>query len=372
MTVNIPDLAGDASADVNDSLFSGNVALVFTSVFLGIQVICVALRYISRWLSTAPWGLDDILVVASLLLNVGLAALSIDGVKNAGVGHHYLYLEQNKPDTLVRWLKNQYAMNIIDLLAISSPRLAILVLYRRLFVARTSRIYIHCLMVAVGAYVLILEPIAIFQCWPVSSIWDLENKNPKCINANAFQSWVALPIILTDIGMLAVPIPVIWKLHIPMRLKVGLTFEFLIGGFGLITSILRFSIFIQINDTEDRTFIAPELLVWTLLEPGCYLICACLLMCRPLLELIANSRIIQGLKSCAGIGHVKASSPNNQGPAEDGSVIQMQHQQLQSGIEAQGFQRLGDYDEVNRTRLAIMVQREFGREEEQRGGYVYV
>jgi hypothetical protein len=95
-------------------------------------------------------------------------------------------------------------------------------------------------------------------------------------------------------------------------------------------------------------------------------------MCRPLLELIANSRIIQGLKSCACIGHVQASSPNNQGPTEDGSVIQMQHQQLQSGIEAQGFQRLGDYDEVNRTRLAIMVQREFGREEEQRGGYVYV
>jgi hypothetical protein len=77
MTINIPHLVGDASPDVNNSLFSGNVALVFTSVFLGIQVICVALRYISRWLSTAPWGLDDILVVASLLLNVGLAALSI-------------------------------------------------------------------------------------------------------------------------------------------------------------------------------------------------------------------------------------------------------------------------------------------------------
>ncbi|KAM3065379.1 hypothetical protein ACMFMG_011497 [Clarireedia jacksonii] len=224
-------------------------------------------------------------------------------------------------------------------------------------------------MAAVGAYVLILEPIAIFQCWPVSSIWDLENKHPKCINANAFQSWVALPIILTDMGMLAVPIPVIWKLHVPMRLKVGLTFEFLIGGFGLITSILRFSIFIKINDTEDRTFIAPQLLVWTLLEPGCYLICACLLMCRPLLELLANSRIVQGFKGCAGIEHARASTPNTRGPAKDGSTIQMRHQKLQSGIQDQGFHRLDDYDETNRTRLAINVQREFGRKDEEQNGH---
>jgi hypothetical protein len=155
--------------------------------------------------------------------------LALDGVLNAGVGHHWLYLERTSPGTLVRWIKNQYAMDIIDLLAISTPRLGILALYHRLFVARSSRIFIYCLMGAVGGYVLILEPIAIFQCWPISSIWDLEDTHRKCINANAFQSWVALPIIVTDVGMLAVPIPVIWKLHISMRLRIGLTFEFLIG-----------------------------------------------------------------------------------------------------------------------------------------------
>jgi hypothetical protein len=77
MTVNVTYPTEEYSSHLNDSLFTAHVALVFTSVFLGIQTICVALRYVSRYVSKAPWGLDDVLVFASLLMNVGLAALSI-------------------------------------------------------------------------------------------------------------------------------------------------------------------------------------------------------------------------------------------------------------------------------------------------------
>jgi hypothetical protein len=95
-------------------------------------------------------------------------------------------------------------------------------------------------------------------------------------------------------------------------------------------------------------------------------------MCRPLLELVASSNFIQSLKSRAGMGHARTSLTNTQGPTEDGSVIKLQHQQLQSGIESPRFQRLDDYDERNGTRLTIVVKREFGRGVEERGGQMYV
>jgi hypothetical protein len=57
---------------------------------------------------------------------------------------------------------------------------------------------------------------------------------------------------------------------------------------GLVASILRFHSFANNNSFIDLTYTAVELLVWTLLEPGIYLISACLLMSRPLLDKFAR------------------------------------------------------------------------------------
>lgn len=53
---------------------------------------------------------------------------------------------------------------------------------------------------------------------------------------------------------------------------------------GLIASILRFVAFSNTNSFIDATFNAVELIIWTVAEPGIYLIAACLMTYRPLLE----------------------------------------------------------------------------------------
>lgn len=66
---------------------------------------------------------------------------------------------------------------------------------------------------------------------------------------------------------------------------------------GLIFSALRFWITYSINNSDDQTYVSAQLLVWSELEAGCYLISACLLILRPLIERIADSSLIQSFRS---------------------------------------------------------------------------
>lgn len=51
--------------------------MIFAAVYLPIQVFCVGLRYLSRYLVESPWGLDDALILTSLASQMCMAGLSI-------------------------------------------------------------------------------------------------------------------------------------------------------------------------------------------------------------------------------------------------------------------------------------------------------
>jgi hypothetical protein len=59
-----------------DSTYGGHSALVFTGIFLALQLIVVWLRYITKLIVRVKWGYDDILVLVSLVLQIGLAGIA--------------------------------------------------------------------------------------------------------------------------------------------------------------------------------------------------------------------------------------------------------------------------------------------------------
>ena len=62
---------------------------------------------------------------------------------------------------------------------------------------------------------------------------------------------------------------------------------------GLVTSIVRFAIFFLQKHPDDGTWSAVEFLIWTQVEPGVYLISACLMTYRPLLERIGKGKLFR-------------------------------------------------------------------------------
>lgn len=57
--------------------YSGDRLIIFTAIFLPVQVLCVALRYLTRYLIKGAWGLDDAVTLSSLLLQLCMAGISI-------------------------------------------------------------------------------------------------------------------------------------------------------------------------------------------------------------------------------------------------------------------------------------------------------
>jgi hypothetical protein len=63
----------------------------------------------------------------------------------------------------------------------------------------------------------------------------------------------------------------------------------LIPHSGIVASIIRTVTFATVDPSVDPTFTTAPLLIWTMIEPGLYLIAACALSFKPLFRLVARA-----------------------------------------------------------------------------------
>ncbi|KAL8847953.1 MAG: hypothetical protein Q9221_007018 [Calogaya cf. arnoldii] len=284
--------------------YSGHKVLVFTAVFIPIQVICVALRYLSRYLKKGSWGFDDVLILASLFFQIILGILCICSVHYAGVGYHVAHLQTIRPDPDIVWRKYLTAVSLVYFWTVSIPRIAFLVLYYRLFPDQKLR---RVVIVLIGLLIaLTLAPgIAKFAaCRPFAANWDEQIPGAKCIDKVNLFLWANFPNILTDVMILLLPMPTIWNLQAPLRLKISLVAIFAVGSLGLAGAIARFVIFFEKGETGttvDGTWAAVDIIIWAQLETGMYLISACLMSYRPILERIAHMSMFSKIWSISGL-----------------------------------------------------------------------
>jgi hypothetical protein len=72
--------------------------------------------------------------------------------------------------------------------------------------------------------------ISIFSCSPIYGFWDKTTIQAHCVNNKEFYIGNAVPNIVTDVIILAMPIRIIWSLQTTMMQKATLSFIFLLGG----------------------------------------------------------------------------------------------------------------------------------------------
>lgn len=116
-------------------------------------------------------------------------------------------------------------------IAVALSKLAILLLYLRVFTAQIRGFTIVLILVAI---IVIATGIAntiaaIFQCSPVPYAWDKTIEGGKCINMEAFARFMAIPNIVDGLVMLVMPIPLVWQLELEIHQKAALTATFLHG-----------------------------------------------------------------------------------------------------------------------------------------------
>ncbi|KAI0141221.1 hypothetical protein GGR57DRAFT_487590 [Xylariaceae sp. FL1272] len=259
--------------------------ITFIAVFTPVQLIITALRFYVRRSRSAGYDIGDYLVFVALLCQITASGIDLGATIQAGAGYHLHYLERTHPEKITLFFKYLVAVSFWHFGTMTIAKLAICKLYLDLFPQRIIRAAVWITIVVLILTPLVCVIVLFAACKPFSANWaPLEIQNTHCLNKEAIFVWGTLPNIVTDVVLLAIPLPVIWTLQMTTKIKIGFSITFAIGSLGLITSILRFIAFNNTNSFVDATWSAVELIIYTRVEPGIYLISACLITLRPLLD----------------------------------------------------------------------------------------
>ena len=127
--------------------------------------------------------------------------------------------------------KNNLIAAIVFCAATGFAKTSILVFYHRIFPTPKFQVAIYVLIFYVTGYSIASVFVNIFSCNPSAASWDYELAlTSKCINRPVFYFAQAAFGIVADFATLIAPIPMMMKLQLPMRQKVGIACLLTTGG----------------------------------------------------------------------------------------------------------------------------------------------
>lgn len=169
------------------------------------------------------------------LWSYGKGTASVDAprigeIYHGGVGYRRADLAATSPSKLITSEKYALVIPVVYLPAVILTKLALLVMYTRIFIKRTD--LIACWVVAALLITNFVEAMiaGFLMCVPLEYLWNRSIPGGHCININAWFRWSSLMNIITDVVMLILPLPVIWKIQTSRRVKIGITITFATGS----------------------------------------------------------------------------------------------------------------------------------------------
>ncbi|KAI9675382.1 MAG: hypothetical protein M1817_001286 [Caeruleum heppii] len=255
-----------------------------TNIAMGVvATVAVALRLYSRRLVKVKLQSDDYCIIVALLLTWGTVGLTFELI-DRGLGKHAILVD---PSTLVTYLKVLYTYDLVYICILPIIKISILLFYHRIFTPRYFQRILYGVELFMVLWVVSGFIVGIFQCVPVHKFWNLEAPG-YCINKPRYYMIEGIINIFTDFVILLLPMPLVWKLHITKKQKIALVGVFLLGGFTCVASIIRVPTLEEV-EFFDSTWTSANTLVWTIIEVGLAIVCACLPVMRPLFRtLLAN------------------------------------------------------------------------------------
>ena len=273
-----------------------------------ISTLGVVFRLAARFMSAAPYGADDNLIIAALVFTYGLNINEIVAV-HYGLGEHQLMLNL---DHIMRFLQSDWTTQLIFGCAITLTRLSLLFFYRRIFATKTF----HYLSIVMGVFLIgwwISYVVAvIMSCKPVNAFWD-QSIQGHCLNERTLAYGLTATELIMNIALVVMPIPWIIRLNLPREKKFAIGGVFMLGGFVLIACSLRFPFLAQFEYTDASWTIAGSG-IWVNIEANVGIASVCLPVMRPLF----NALHISNLRSSFSASQEKRRSLTTDTALESG------------------------------------------------------
>lgn len=147
-----------------------------------------------------------------------------------GIGRHIAYFLLTNPRTIFTGFKLLAIQEFLYGAAITFPKVTIATLYLRVLREQWARriTYLVCVIVVLNEMSMIIGSSLI--CQPFAFKWDKSIAGGHCGDIMALYRYVSIPNIITDVAILILPFPTLYKLQISTPKKAGIFLTFLTGG----------------------------------------------------------------------------------------------------------------------------------------------
>ncbi|PVI08162.1 hypothetical protein DM02DRAFT_511306 [Periconia macrospinosa] len=254
--------------------------IVCVGAFTAMGFISVFLRMFSRAKFVGLVGLEDYLIILSMIFSV-CTSICLIGTAKWGNGRHMLNLPPQNGMWILKWL---YFSILAYHCSLTTTKLSILWQYRRIFTYKQMRLAIYGSMGLCLACGIIGVVCATFTCIPIKAYWHYEQRPfAKCVNQDMMYHANAGLNISTDLLVAVLPVRAIWKLKIAMRQKIALLVILTLGWFVVVISVIRLYILIQVaKNPMDTSWYGGPAAIWSALEINLAIFCASAPALRPL------------------------------------------------------------------------------------------
>ncbi|CAI6331414.1 unnamed protein product [Periconia digitata] len=252
-----------------------------------LDVTAVALRFISRQRRKQGFQADDWLTIPALLVTMGMAINMFWAVHTKKLGYKINSLEDMSRGVPTRI--HDYVSVTLAPAALSLIKLSCLCLYRRIFVVdkhnlldRRNLLFAFTITV-ISLWGLGLTLSYLFVC---KLSWHLVWAPPwealdQCMDFMKLGHFFMYSDFLTDLLVLMIPVPFIWRLRLGWKKKGVITLVFLLGIFASICSLFRmlfmlWSFKVGFDPALDEGLMTTISDYWFTIEAHVGLLAACL------------------------------------------------------------------------------------------------
>ncbi|KAF2967655.1 hypothetical protein GQX73_g5956 [Xylaria multiplex] len=269
----------------------GPVVFAVTTGTLVLATVFVVARLTCRTFIVRQVSWDDYFIVIAWFLAFGLS-FAIDYGATKGLGRHDADIHADDWDPLRR---SEYAFTVLYNPALMAFKTSILVFYLRLSknTQKVLRLASWAVLIIVNLAGIVLTLLNIFQCHPVQAAFNLTDPPGRCIPLLTEFICSAPVNIVTDLAILALPLPVLTSIFVTVVDVVRIYYlQKAISDASSST--------ISGKNNSDASFgVSPEFawnaslaLLWSAVEVNVGIACACIPTLKPLIIRILPAMLI--------------------------------------------------------------------------------
>lgn len=289
-----------------------NKSKIISIISTVVALFIIIMRLMARYRTSFGYGLDDLLIIISLVFMLANLACNLLLTYN-GVGLHPPAITPQQTITIGKLTIASLTFYSTNL---NFVKLSVLVMYFRFFPVRKIRLG----GIAIGSISCLWNVtfimFSLLKCTPFKRVY-VPWAEGSCLDERVLFLSLFIPNIITDIVILSLPLQNVWKLHTTIWQKISLTFIFLLGSFVVLASTYRYIVFVKLRSYDVYYDLAYGL-AWNMIEIGSAILSACLPTLGPILrrfikKLGGSSKILGGssFNLSSGSRHVNDSLSKN-------------------------------------------------------------